>query len=278
MATSHIPARARLRPAVAAAVLPLAVALLLLAGAGSRSQAAGPTPNGYTLGLFATAPELNLIVDLAVIPGHEDEAIVVTQKDELIWRISLTGAFAPAPYGDLTAFAGGGGLEEGLLSVAFSPQVESDGRLYVYYTQGSPLPSVLARFQATATDLDEGTAQVVLEVPQTSSNHNGGRLLFGPDGYLYLSLGDGGGFGDPDETGQDNTDLPGSVLRLAVTGETTYSIPPDNPFVGLPGADEGWAYGLRNPWRYSFDRMTGKLWLGHVGQGAWEEVEEVVKD
>src|SRR3990170_4163908 len=98
MATSDTPARARLRPAGAAAVLALAVAFLLLAGPGGRSQAAGPTPNGYALGLFATAPELNLIVDLAIIPGHEDEAIVVTLKDDLLWRISLTGAFPPALY------------------------------------------------------------------------------------------------------------------------------------------------------------------------------------
>ena len=185
----------------ALALLALAVALLLLVGTGSRTQAAGPTPNGYTLALFATAPEFNQIVDLAVIPGQEDEAIVASQTDDLLWRISLTGSFAPALYGDLTAVSGGAGSEEGLLSVAFSPQFESDGRVYVYYTQGSPDPSIVSRFDATATDLDEGTERVILEVPQPYSNHNGGRLLFGPDGYLYLSLGDGGGGGDPEEMG-----------------------------------------------------------------------------
>jgi len=261
----------------ALALLVLAAALLLLMGAGSRTQAAGPTPDGYSLALFATAPEFNQIVDLAVIPGQEDEAIVASQTDDLLWRISLTGSFAPALYGDLTAVSGGAGSEEGLLSVAFSPQFESDGRVYVYYTQGSPDPSIVSRFDATATDLDEGTEQAILEVPQPDSNHNGGRLLFGPDGYLYLSLGDGGGGGDPEETGQDNTDLLASVLRISVTGEAIYSVPADNPFVGVSGADEVWAYGLRNPWRYSFDRMTGELWLGDVGQGAWEEVEEIVK-
>jgi glucose/arabinose dehydrogenase len=261
----------------APAILALAAVLLLLVGADGRSAAADPTEDGYSLTLFAAEPEFNEIVDLAVIPGQEDQAIVAAQRDDLLWRISLTGSFAPVLYGDLTAVSGGDGNEEGLLSVTFSPEFEEDGRVYVYYTQGSPEPSIVSRFDATATDLDEGTEQVILQVPQPNSNHNGGRLLFGPDGYLYLSLGDGGGGGDPEETGQDNTDLLGSVLRIAVTGETTYSVPAGNPFVGVSGADEVWAYGLRNPWRYSFDSVTGELWLGDVGQGAWEEVEEIVE-
>jgi glucose/arabinose dehydrogenase len=256
--------------------LGLAVLALVLAGNG-RSQAAGPPANGYSLTLLASATQFNRIVDLALIPGQVDEAIVATQKDRLIWRISLTGAFSPVLYGDLTSVAGGFGGEEGLLSMTFSPQFQSDGRLYIYYTQGLTQPSILSRFQATATDLDEGTEQVILQVPQPYDNHNGGRVLFGPDGYLYLSLGDGGASGDFLETGQDNTDLLGSVLRIAVTGETTYSVPSDNPFVGAAGADEVWAYGLRNPWRYSFDRLSGDLWLADVGQSLWEEVEKIVK-
>ncbi|MEX0799863.1 MAG: PQQ-dependent sugar dehydrogenase [Dehalococcoidia bacterium] len=258
------------------ALVALGLTLLFL-GAEERPAAADPVPDAYALTSFISGPEFDQPVDLAVIPGQEDEAIVAIQKDALLWRVSLTGAFAPVEFGDLTGVVGGGGDEEGLLSVTFSPQFESDGRIYVYYTQGLPQPNILSRFDATATDLDEGTEQVILQTPHPHINHNGGRLLFGPDGYLYLSLGDGGGGGDPEETGQDNTDLLGSVLRIDVTGETTYAIPPDNPYVGVAGADEVWAYGLRNPWRYSFDRMTGDLWLGDVGQGDWEEVQEIVK-
>jgi glucose/arabinose dehydrogenase len=123
--------------------------------------------------------------------------------------------------------------------------------------------------------LDVANAQTILQVPQPYSNHNGGELAFGSDGYLYLSLGDGGGGGDPEETGQDNTDLLGSVLRLDVSG-AGYTSPPTNPFFGsTPGRDEVWAYGFRNPWRFSFDSVAGDLWLADVGQGSWEEVDLV---
>ena len=176
----------------------------------------------------------------------------------------------------------GGGNEEGLLSATFSPNFESDHRIYVYYTQGgnAGLPTVLSRFPVNGNVMDTsiGAETRILLVPDFAENHNGGRLLFGPDGYLYLSLGDGGGGGDPAETGQNNDDLLGSVLRLNVTGQATYTIPLDNPFADGPGgdADEVWAYGLRNPWRYSFDRVTGDLWLADVGQQDWEEIEKIV--
>jgi len=120
---------------------------------------------------------------------------------------------------------------------------------------------------------------VVLEipVPLNAANHNGGSLRFGQDGKLYLSVGDGGGGGDPLETGQDNTDLLGSVLRLDVVGQDTYAIPGDNPFAdGDPGADLVWAYGLRNPWRMNVDSLNGEIWLGDVGQGEREEVDRIV--
>jgi glucose/arabinose dehydrogenase len=130
--------------------------------------------------------------------------------------------------------------------------------------------------------MDTLNETVILQIPQPYSNHNGGRLLFGPDGYLYLSTGDGGGAGDPQNNGQNVNSLLGKLLRLKVTGENNppyYSIPTDNPFFGPPGNDreEIWAYGLRNPWRYSFDRATNQLWLGDVGQNAWEEVDQIVK-
>jgi glucose/arabinose dehydrogenase len=237
-----------------------------------------PAPATYGLHPFLTDGAFNRIVDFSIIPGTSGtEAIVVTQKDERILRVSLTGAFSPTVYGDLSGYVGGGGNEEGLLSATFSPDFLNDRRIYVYYTQGAPSPTVLSRFNVPGNQIDTGSEQRVLEVPDFASNHNGGRVLFGPDGYLYLSLGDGGGGGDPQENGQNVDTLLGTVVRLNVTGQDTYSIPSDNPFAGTAGADEIWAYGLRNPWRYSFDRATGQLWLGDVGQGSFEEVNLIVR-
>jgi len=233
-----------------------------------------------------TTATFTRMVDFAMIPGTTDQAVVVSQQEAVVRRVSLTGAFTPTIYGNLSDRVKVAGNEEGLLSIAFSPNFANDSRVYLYYTsltcqQGVTRCSRLSRFPVMSNDMVEAMETVVLEIPQLpsdQSNHNGGRLLFGPDGYLYLSIGDGGGAGDPGETGQNNDDLLGSVLRINVTGQATYSIPPGNPFADGPGAnaDEVWAYGLRNPWRYSFDRMNGDLWLADVGQGSWEEVEKIV--
>jgi glucose/arabinose dehydrogenase len=216
------------------------------------------------------------MVALIPIPGAMNEAVVLTQHEEKVWRISLDGSFAPILYGDLSGLVGGGGFEEGLLALAFAPGFPADNRVYAYYTQGSPQPSVLSRFNVVGGVINVGSAEPLLSVPQPYQNHNGGQLAFGPDGYLYLSLGDGGGAGDPEETGQVNTDFLGSVLRIDVSGPTGYMIPASNPYVGVDGADEVWAYGFRNPWRFSFDTYTGDLWLADVGQGWWEEIDKVV--
>jgi glucose/arabinose dehydrogenase len=197
--------------------------------------------------------------------------------------MSLTNAFTPTLYGDLTSYAGGGGNEEGLLSVAFSPDFANDQRVYVYYTRGSPNPNILSRFQVVGGVMDTisaGAETVILSNADTANNHNGGRIQFGNDGYLYLSTGDGGGAGDPGENGQDPNELLGKVLRINVTGVTTppyHTSPADNPYVGIAGRDEIFAIGLRNPWRMSIDSFTGDVWLGDVGQGAWEEVDRVSK-
>ncbi len=239
----------------------------------------GPSANAYRLTRIMPDVSFERMVDLVPIPGRPREAIVLLQKDATIWRVSLDGSFPPALFGDLSAYVGGSGNEEGLLSAAFSPEFETDHRLYVYYTRGgaSGLPTVLARFPASATEMDTDRQTVVLEVPDFASNHNGGKLLFGPDGYLYLSTGDGGGAGDPQENGQDTFSLLGKILRIGVTGQETYAIPADNPFASGGGAPEVWAYGLRNPWRISFDRLTGDLWAGDVGQDRWEEIDRIVR-
>lgn len=235
-----------------------------------------PVAGAYTLAEDIPGATFPSMVDLAVIPGTDGrEAVIITQAG-LMYRVSLTGAFQPAEYGDLRDRVAFGG-EQGLLSLAFSPGFPSDGRLYVYYTTGSPAPSRLSRFQASASGLNPATEEVLLEIPQPYSNHNGGRLLFGPDGYLYLSTGDGGSGGDPQGNGQNVNSLLGKLLRLDVSGPSSYAAPPDNPFVGVGGLDEIFAYGFRNPWRFSFDKTTGQVWLGDVGQSSWEEVEPVVK-
>lgn len=195
------------------------------------------------------------------------------------------------------------GGEEGLLSVAFPPNFGSSGSFYVYFTDdraGNQGNNVLARFRVSSGDpdvADPTSEQILLVFPHPNqTNHNGGQLMFGPDGYLYIGTGDGGGGGDPYENAQDLNSLLGKILRIDVggsgapvptpgpyslflplisngTGEP-YGIPFDNPFIGNPDTrDEIWAYGLRNPWRFSFDRLTGDLWIGDVGQGSWEEVD-----
>lgn len=229
---------------------------------------------GYELAQVIPEADFTRMVALAPVPGSENEAIVVTQGGQM-WRVALDGGAPPQMLGDLSGRIGGGGNEEGLLALAFSPDFAADGRAYVYYTQGSPQPSRLSRFQVTDSALDPASERVLLEAPQPFANHNGGQLLFGPDGYLYLSLGDGGSGGDPQGHGQNLSTLLGTVIRLDVSGED-YAVPPDNPFVDTPGArPEIYAYGLRNPWRMSFDRATGDLWLGDVGQNRWEEVNRI---
>ena len=164
------------------------------------------------------------------------------------------------------------GSEQGLLGIAFSP----DGRsLYASYTDLNGNSNVVVY------GMDDGVAdpasrRMVLVVAQPFSNHNGGDLAFGPDGDLYIGLGDGGSEGDPNGNGQSLTTLLAKMLRIApeTSGAVPYTIPPDNPFVGKANVrPEIWAYGLRNPWRYSFDRATGDLWIGDVGQNTWEEID-----
>ncbi len=171
------------------------------------------------------------------------------------------------------------GNEEGLLGLAFDPDFDSNGLFYVYYTASGPGRSVVSRFSAGPgyDTADPGSETLILEVEQPYANHNGGQIVFGPDGFLYVGLGDGGSAGDPKGHGQNAGTLLGTILRLDVSSldaAGSYAIPADNPFVGVEGArSEIWAYGLRNPWRFSFDRETGDLWAADVGQNKLEEVD-----
>lgn len=175
------------------------------------------------------------------------------------------------------------GNEEGLLGLAFDPEYASNGFFYVYYTAASPGRSVLSRFSVSRDDpnhADANSERVILEVDQPFANHNGGTILFGPDSLMYVGLGDGGGGGDPLRNGQNPRTLLGKILRIdpRLPGAVrNYSVPPGNPFVGMADfREEIWAYGLRNPWRFSFDRVTGLLWAGDVGQNSFEEIDVIL--
>lgn len=169
--------------------------------------------------------------------------------------------------------------ERGLLGLAFHPDYEDNGFFYVSYTDGQG-DSVISRFEVSGDPnrADQSSEVVLLRIEQPEPNHNGGHLAFGPDGFLYIAVGDGGGAGDqhgPIGNGQELGTLLGKILRIDIdTSGTPYGIPPGNPFANRPNArPEIWAYGLRNPWKFSFDRRTGDLWIGDVGQGNWEEID-----
>jgi glucose/arabinose dehydrogenase len=173
------------------------------------------------------------------------------------------------------------GDERGLLSIAFHPQYATNGFVFVYYTATDGALTISSLKANPATKLvDAASEKVLLSIPHPVGNHNGGQLQFGQDGFLYIGTGDGGGGGDPDRNGQNKQTLLGKMLRIDVDKKDPgleYGIPNDNPFEMTGGAQEVWAYGLRNPWRFSFDRSTNDLWIGDVGQGKFEEVNFTAK-
>ena len=205
--------------------------------------------------------------------GDGSGRLFVVEQPGLI-RIIQDGKILDTPFLDIRDLTNDSG-EQGLLGMAFHPDYSSNGYFFVDYTRASDGTTVVARYRRSGTDrnqADPTSAKTILTVDQPYGNHNGGQVLFGPDGYLYISLGDGGSAGDPEENSQDPTQLLGSILRIDVDEGDPYAIPADNPYVGSAGRDEIWAIGLRNPWRFSFDRETGDVYIGDVGQNAWEEI------
>jgi len=203
--------------------------------------------------------------------GDGSGRLFVVEQAGMI-RVVENGSLLAHPFLDIRTRVGSEANEQGLLGLAFHPQYPQNGYFYVNYTDKSG-DTVIARFRASADRnlADPGTESRLLYVPQPFGNHNGGGLAFGPDGYLYLGLGDGGAANDPAENAQNVQILLGKLLRLDVDAPPPY-IPPGNPF-GAPARPEIWAYGLRNPWRFSFDPLTGDLYLGDVGQNLWEEID-----
>lgn len=234
-----------------------------------------PDPGALSLDQYALQ-EVAKDLDRPVFVTHAGDGsgrlFVVEQPGRI--RVIRDGQLLAEPYLDLTDRVTDSENEQGLLGLAFSPTFTQDGRLYVYYTAQDEGKDTVARFtadpQADTADRDSGT--VLLAVDDPYGNHNGGMLAFGPDGYLYAGFGDGGSAGDPEDRAQDLDSLLGKILRLDVSGDA-YTIPSDNPFANGGGRPEIWIYGVRNPWRYSFDRLTGDLYIGDVGQNQYEEID-----
>ena len=225
-------------------------------------------------------PELELVLSgfsgpVDVVHAGDDRLFIVERAGR-IRILRPDGQLEPLPFLDITDRVLSSGGEQGLLGLAFHPQYAINGRFFVYYTAGTGNGSVrLSRFSVSADpNVAIATQETVLwGAVKPESNHNGGDLAFGPDGMLYLAPGDGGGSGDPNNNAQNLGSHLGKVLRLNVSG-ATYTVPASNPFIGVVGAlAEIWAVGLRNPWRFGFDRQTGDLWIGDVGQGVAEEVD-----
>ena len=222
--------------------------------------------------LVEVATGLDFPLFLAAPPGDNSRLFIVEKTGRI--RIVKNGGLLPAPFLDLSARVSGGG-EQGLLGLAFHPQYAANGRFVVNYTNPSGDTRVsVFRVSSNPDVADAASEQVILPVAQPFANHNGGMVVFGPDGKLYIGMGDGGSGGDPQGNGQNKGVLLGKLLRVDVSGAGVLSVPADNPFVGQAGArPEVWSYGLRNPWRFSFDRAQGDLYIGDVGQNAREEVD-----
>jgi len=210
-------------------------------------------------------------LDVQSAPEDRSRLYVVEQGGRI--RAIVNGEVRPAPFLDIADRIRAGG-ERGLLGLAFHPEFASNRRLFVNYSNPSG-DTHIAEFRATSADrADPETERVLLVVPQPFTNHNGGSVAFGPDGFLYVALGDGGSGGDPLGAGQDLGTLLGKILRIDVDSGAPYAVPADNPLLSTPGAEpEIWAYGLRNPYRMSFDRATGDLYIGDVGQSRREEID-----
>lgn len=284
-------------PLVCGLMLPLALAALAAAGC-SREPApeedaeqiaqpiaacvAGARPSvGVRLAREHASQTFRAPVFAAQAPGRDDWYVV--EKEGTVARVR-DGLATRDTFADLRGRVNAGPNEAGLLGMAFHPRFAQNGLVFFSYTRASAaspanLRSVIARAKSQdgGLTIDPATVTEIFGVEQPYANHNGGALAFGPDGMLYLALGDGGSGGDPQGNAQNTSSLLGKILRLDVDRGATYAIPTDNPFANGGGRGEIYAYGLRNPWRFSFDRATGDLWAGDVGQNKWEEIDKIVR-
>jgi glucose/arabinose dehydrogenase len=235
-----------------------------------------PAPNGYRVEQAFPQLAFDKMLGLQPVPGDASHALLLTQDGVIRYADLTDPASTPTTFLDVRdRMIPNPENEEGLLGLAFAPDYPTSGRFYIYYTRGGPRRSTLSRFVAHGATADPASEQILLAIPEPFSNHNGGALAFGPDGMLYVAVGDGGSGGDPMGNGQRLDTLHGKILRLDVSGDA-YTVPSDNPFVGQDARGEIYAYGLRNPWRLNFDGETGQLWASDAGQDLWEEVDRIV--
>jgi glucose/arabinose dehydrogenase len=236
----------------------------------SLTEAPPADPSAVELRLEPFATDLRSPLFLTHAGDGSGRVYVVEQEG----RVTILEADGESreTYLDIAERIDSGG-ERGLLGLAFHPDFASNGRLFVDYTDLSG-DTVVSEFQGDAERAEPASERILLSIDQPFPNHNGGDIAFGPDGYLYIATGDGGSGGDPLGNGQSLQTMLGKLLRIDVDGSEPYDVPADNPFVGDRQAlPEIWAYGLRNPWRFSFDRQTEDIFIGDVGQGSWEEID-----
>jgi glucose/arabinose dehydrogenase len=270
-----------------AALPTAAVAAVLLALTGSPAVVA--TTRNLDLAERAAVITAAPAIGLSLLVGGLSQPVFVTSARDGSGRLFIVektgririwknGALNATPFLNIATLVSGGS-EQGLLGLAFPSNYATTHKLYVNFTRGDG-DTIVAEYRSGTTGnpdvVDPKTRRTLLHIYQPYDNHNGGMLAFGRDGYLYVGLGDGGSGGDPGNRGQSLATLLGKLLRIdpsATSATKPYRIPASNPYVGRSGLDEIWDYGLRNPWRFSFDRANGNLWIGDVGQNAWEEVD-----
>jgi glucose/arabinose dehydrogenase len=273
-------------------ILALNAALLLGCGGGGGSDEnvviIDPPPDLPSVTTMPAFTNLSFSQPVALLqaPGDSTRWFVVEKGGEVRVFANDPNTLSDSIYLDISGVINTSG-EGGLLGMAFDPDYPIVPEVYLSFTRsGSPLDSYVSRFTSTDSGLtlNPTTEEVILTVNQPADNHNGGDLVFGPDGYLYVAFGDGGGGGDPGGNGQNTNTLMGAIVRLDVKGGSPYGIPPGNEFETRPVCEGGtgtqpcpelFAWGLRNPWRFSFDTVTSKLWAGDVGQSDWEEIDVI---
>lgn len=269
----------------------LAVCSLLLLGfllpsCGGGGSITSPPPSGppgpVNLVLSTVVSGLSNPVGLEK-PPSDNRFFVVEQRGTI--RIIENGALRAGNFLDIQSLVNFDGQEQGLLGLAFHPNYSTNRKFYLNYTRDlGTRETIIAEYQTMASDpnqADPNSERILLVVTQPFANHNGGQLVFGPDGFLYIGLGDGGSGGDPQGNGQNLSTFLGKMLRIGVdppfTSGLEYAIPADNPFAAGGGLGQIWAYGLRNPWRFSFERGTSRMFVADVGQGNWEEIDIMAK-
>ena len=268
--------------------------LILMVASAASWGTAQPLPTLELRPVFPALP-VHLPVGMEEAPDGSGRFFVLEQDGRILVAAKGTDGSAAKEFLNITNRQPHTKVEDGLLGLAFHPRFQSNGLCYIYYTQANPRRSVISELKLAEPDrADLQSERPVLEIPQPFEDHKAGQMRFGRDGFLYIGLGDGGHGNDPFNNAQNTASLLGKIMRIDVDRRTTvtnagvrtalgYAIPPDNPFVGEPDLyeygvrKEIWAYGFRNPWRFSWDRETGEMWAADVGQDKWEEVDLVVK-